>query len=221
MARARPASKAEPKKRAVYDWEAIEVAYRAGARSVLAIAKDYGCSHTAINAKAKANGWTRDETEKLKIAVRAKLASSSKVSTGSFNESFNETEPSVGKDKALDHEAELRAAVIKEHRDLAALAMAQCRLMLEQLEDATRNQEGNEEAIVAETSTGAKIDPVRRQRMLQAVALPSRSGVIVNISNAMTKIAALGREAWGLNEGDDGKDKGPSVVYLDAFDAAA
>ena len=184
------------KPRREIDWEAIEVAYRAGARSVLAIAKDYGCSHTAINAKAKAGGWTRDETEKLKVAVRAKLSSPSKVSTDSFNESFTETQTSVGKAKALDHEAELRAAVIKEHRELAAKAMAQANVMLSELEHANHNQDEDEAAIREECKDDK--NNLRRERMLQSVKLPARSGVLVNISNAVTKIAALGREAWGL-----------------------
>ncbi len=180
------------KPRREIDWEAIEVAYRVGARSVLAISKDYGCDEKAIRKHAKAGGWQRDETEKLKVAVRAKLAS---PNTGP-NASPNGNDNSDKKAKALDHEAELRAAVIEEHRELASKAMAQVRTMIAELEHANLKQDEDEAAILEETAKDK--NGLRRSRMLQSVQLPSRSGVLVNISNAMTKLAALGREAWGL-----------------------
>lgn len=43
------------------DWAGIERDYRAGVMSVREIAKWYGVSHTAINKKAKAEGWERSQ----------------------------------------------------------------------------------------------------------------------------------------------------------------
>jgi hypothetical protein len=42
------------------DWKGIERDYRAGVMSIREIAKWYGVSHTAINKRAKAEGWTRE-----------------------------------------------------------------------------------------------------------------------------------------------------------------
>ena len=53
------------------DWEAIERAYRAGLLSVREIATSCGVSHTAIQKRAKANGWERD----LKAKIKAKADS--------------------------------------------------------------------------------------------------------------------------------------------------
>lgn len=58
------------------DWEAIEVEYRAGQMSVIEIARQHGISHTAINKRAKANGWVRDLSAKVRQAAEAKLVSS-------------------------------------------------------------------------------------------------------------------------------------------------
>ena len=46
------------------DWAGIERDYRAGVMSVREIAKWYGVSHTAINKRAKADGWTREAQPK-------------------------------------------------------------------------------------------------------------------------------------------------------------
>jgi hypothetical protein len=43
------------------DWAGIESDYRDGRMSVRDIAKWYGISHTAINKKAKADGWQRKQ----------------------------------------------------------------------------------------------------------------------------------------------------------------
>ena len=62
------------KKRPAVDWEAVEREYRAGVRSVRDIAAEFGCSHTAIQKKADAEGWTRDLSAKIKAAADAKVA---------------------------------------------------------------------------------------------------------------------------------------------------
>lgn len=46
------------------DWDGIERDYRAGVMSVREIAKWYGVSHTAINKRAKAEGWVREAQPK-------------------------------------------------------------------------------------------------------------------------------------------------------------
>jgi hypothetical protein len=48
-----------PKENKPIDWHGVEKDFRAGEMSVREIARWYGLSHTAINKKAKAEGWTR------------------------------------------------------------------------------------------------------------------------------------------------------------------
>lgn len=61
------------------DWERIEADYRAGILSVREIAAENGVSHTAINNKAKAKGWDRDLSAKIKAKADA-LVSKAEVS---------------------------------------------------------------------------------------------------------------------------------------------
>jgi phosphoglycolate phosphatase-like HAD superfamily hydrolase len=61
------------------DWERIELDYRAGLLSVREIADARGVSHTAINKKAKALGWDRDLSARIKAKADA-LVSKAEVS---------------------------------------------------------------------------------------------------------------------------------------------
>jgi hypothetical protein len=56
------------------DWEAIELAYRAGAGSLRAIAEAHGTKEGTIRSRAKAQGWQRDLTEQVRTATRQKIS---------------------------------------------------------------------------------------------------------------------------------------------------
>lgn len=57
------------------DWEAVEREYRAGQLSVSEIGRQHGVSHTAINKKAKLQGWTRNLAAKVRQVVSERLVS--------------------------------------------------------------------------------------------------------------------------------------------------
>ena len=57
------------------DWEAIEREYRAGQLTVVEIGRQHGLSHTAINKRAKRDGWTRNLANRVRKEVSARLVS--------------------------------------------------------------------------------------------------------------------------------------------------
>jgi hypothetical protein len=61
------------KGRAPVDWESVERDYRAGMLSVREIARHAGVDEKAIRKRAKAKGWERDLTDKVRKQVRAAL----------------------------------------------------------------------------------------------------------------------------------------------------
>jgi hypothetical protein len=56
------------------DWERIESDYRAGVLSVREIAASQGISHTAIQKRAKVEGWERDLGAKIRAKADALVA---------------------------------------------------------------------------------------------------------------------------------------------------
>ena len=87
------------------DWEKVEAEYRAGQFSVSEIGRRNGVSHTAINKKAKAEGWLRDLADKVRQAVSAKLVSD-RVSNINVRETI-EAASQRGADVILAHRADI------------------------------------------------------------------------------------------------------------------
>jgi hypothetical protein len=63
-----------------------------------------------------------------------------------------------------------------------------------ELEEASKNPAAIEEAI--EDETAHDDNGKRRSMMLRAVAIPSRAGVIVNLSSALRTLVAIERQAF-------------------------
>ena len=53
------------------DWEAIEADFRAGLKSIRAIADEYGTSDAAIRKRAKKLGWARDLSHRISVSAEA------------------------------------------------------------------------------------------------------------------------------------------------------
>lgn len=56
------------------DWNQVGIEYRAGILTSVAIGKNHGISHTAVNKRAKAEGWTRDLSKRIDAARQAKVS---------------------------------------------------------------------------------------------------------------------------------------------------
>lgn len=173
------------------DWEAIEREYRAGQLSVVEIARQNGVSHTAINKRAKRDGWARDLTDTVRREVKARLVSSP-VSDAAARETKRET---------IDRAAARGVEVVRQHRKDIGRGRELVGLLMLQLDEASANTDQIEEDIEKETS-GDK-DGKRKAAMLRAVSLPSRAGVIRDLSAAMKNLIPLERQAFNLDEKDD------------------
>lgn len=171
--------------RRAIDWEAIEREYRAGQLSVSEIGRQYGVSHTAINKRAKKENWHRDLSGAVRKEVSARLVS--EEVSGSTARAAIETAAARG------------VEVVRQHRDAIGRGRDLTIRLLDELSVTTTNVGELEEMI--EEATSSEKNPKRRDAMLRAIALPSRAGVIKDLSMAAKNWVALERQAFNLDEG--------------------
>jgi prophage maintenance system killer protein len=180
-----------PKKRT--DWEPIERDYRAGILSIREIAKIHAITDTAIRKKAKAEGWQRDLTERVKEKVRTELVRS-EVRTAN-----PQTEREI-----VDVAAATVVQVVREHRSRISQGAAIVALLLRQLNEAATQREEIEEAIAEETKGEKTTD--RYSRMMRAVSLPMHATTVVNLSNALKNLVGLERQAFNIDGAPESSD---------------
>jgi hypothetical protein len=194
----RPAQ-AKPKKPAP-DWEKAEGLYRAGALSLAEISARIGVTKAGILKHMRKKGITRDLTKKVRQATKRKLAEAA------VNDRVNGYH---GKKAAAFTEQEIVEAnslvgkqVVECHRRDIKAGREVCTLLIGELYQATTRLDEIEQAIVEETQGDATGQ--RRALMRRAVSLPSRAGVIRDLTGAMKNLQALERVAFGLDDkGDD------------------
>lgn len=97
------------------DWVAVGVDYRAGIKTTTAIGKEHGISHTAVQKRAKAEGWTRDLSKRIEAAREAKVARAMVSPKVSEQRAATETE-------VVQANADVQTGILLAHRrDIQAL----------------------------------------------------------------------------------------------------
>lgn len=113
----------EKRVRPFIDWDGVEIQYRAGIRSLMDIAKEYGVSDAGILKRAKTKGWTRDLKDKIKAKADAK------VRAAVVREKVSD-EKAVSETLTVDANAELQFQVrIKHRKGLERLSAIQGKLI--------------------------------------------------------------------------------------------
>lgn len=167
------------------DWEAIEREYRAGQLSVSEIARQHGVSHTAINKRAKRDGWLRDLSQRVRAEVSARLVS----------EEVSETNAQEAVNVAAARGVEL----VRQHRATLGRASRITEKLLAELGEATDHRDEIEDAIGQETAGDE--GNARRDRMLKAVSLPGRAATARELSQVLKNLIPLERQAFNLDQG--------------------
>lgn len=176
-----------------FDWEAIERDYRAGLLSVREIAVRHGCTHTAINKRAKVDGWARD----LKAKIRAKaeaLVSKREVSSEVSSKSA-ETERQI-----VEANAEAIVNVRMAHRTDIRRSRGLANKLLEELEQLTDQRELTE----AFGEMMRRPDGFGNDRLNdlyhKIIALPNRSKIMRELADTLKVLITLERQAYNLDE---------------------
>lgn len=175
--------------RQVYDWDRIEIEYRANKLSNREIAKNYGPSEGMIRKKAKKEGWQRDLAKKVKDRTNEKLVRKAASKVDAKDE------------EVIEEIADRNATVVETHRSDIHNARNLSSVLMTELYDNSKNHVLLEE-IIDQSAEDEEWQAQRRQAVNRAVSLPQRSAVLRDLVSSMKTLQGLERTAYGL----DGKE---------------
>jgi hypothetical protein len=193
------------------DWERIEQLFRAGLLSVREIASASGVSHTAINKRAKAEGWERDLKAKIKAkadSLVSKREVSSKVSTEALA-----TERGI-----VEANAEVIADIRMAHRTDIGRSRRLANKLLDELEGLTDEQGTLKELIAqlkdADSGDGPDMSDVLALASKMA-SLPSRTKTMKELAETLKTLVLLERQAYDLDAKAGGDDSDELSKLMD------
>lgn len=184
------------------DWEAIESAYRAGLLSVREIASQQGVTHTAINKRAKRDGWERDLKAKIKAKADS-LVSKREVSR------LVSTEKAVSERQLIEASAEVIANVRMEHRGDIRRAREITNSLFDELgaecADVASLRKLGELMIEPDENGRDKLNEIYHS----IIAMPERVKSVKALSDALKNLISLERQAYDIDgpEGDNSVKK--------------
>ena len=197
--------KDKAKTKAAPDWERIELDYRAGALSLREIAANHpGTNHVAIARRAKAEGWTRDLSERIKAkaedlvtraAVTADVTANRAVTEKQVVEANAQDQASV----RLAHRKDIqrkRAIVLSLMDELEAQVGPENASLLADLGDMLRNPDENGQD---------KLNDLYRK----IISLPERAKTAKTLAETLRITIDMERQAFGMDaKGADGAAPG-------------
>jgi uncharacterized membrane protein len=199
---------AQPKK-AAPDWERIEGDYRAGVLSVREIAASQGISHTAIQKRAKAEGWVRDLSKRIQDKAEALVAKREVAKSVAM-------ETTVSDLAIIDANAEVIAGIRLAHRKDISRSRNLAMALLAELESVTGNMELFEQLGEILRAPDDKGQDKRNDLYQKAISMSGRVSNMKALSDTLKTLVGLEREAYGINAAAEG-GANETPVGLDHF----
>lgn len=184
------------------DWGKIELEYRAGMKTLRAIADAHGIAHGSITKRAKRDGWVRD----LKARIRAKA--DELVSKAAASKAAS-VDTAASERQMVDDNAQLQVHVRLEHRADIRRHRTLATDLLAELEAQTQNRELFDQ--LAELLRAPDKNGVDRLNELyrKVLSLPGRIDSIKKLTDTLSTLIGLERVAFGID------DKATSVNPFD------
>lgn len=196
------------------DWEAIERAYRAGVLSVREIAAAHEVSHTAINKRAKRDGWDRDLKAKIKAKADA-LVSKREVST-EVSSKQAETEREI-----IELNAEVIANIRMAHRGDISRSRRLTNKLLDELEGLTDNRHLFEELGELMRNPDDNGQDKRNDLYNKIIDLPGRTKTMKELAETLKTLVALERQAYDLDVKQGGSEEDTLSKLMDELSKEA
>jgi hypothetical protein len=200
------AGAASPKRPPV-DWEAVELQYRAGIRSLKDIGTEFGVSDAGIIKKAKVKGWTRDLSAKIKAKADAKVSAAAVSPEVSAQRTANEQ-------SVVEANADLQFQVRMSHRrGLDKLRTVKEKLVA-QIEQAVDNFVDLQEVIEMVRNPDENGMDKANDALRKAMGRSSVVDDLKKLSEIDERVRKGEREAFGLDNLPSDGAQDPMATFL-------
>lgn len=175
------------------DWEAVEIDFRSGIKTLRQIGEEQGVSHVAIKKRADKEGWVRDLAAKIRAKADALVTKDAVTSEVTKEKKVTENE-------AIEANAELQARIRREQRKDISRGRKLVMSLLDELEEQTDNiglykQLG--ELLFAPDDKGAdKLNELYHK----VISLGGRTSTMKSLAESLKTLVALEREAFGIDD---------------------
>lgn len=195
----------------VIDWEAVELAYRAGVRSLKDIGAEFGVSDAGIIKRAKRDEWVRDLSAKIKSKADAK------VSADAVSDSVSAL-TKIAEKEIVEANAELQARVRREQRKDISRTRKLAMTLLEELEGMTGNNDLLEELGELLRNEDDKGVDKRNDLYSKIIATSGRVDSMKKLADTLKTLIGLEREAFGIDSRFE--EEKTVIVNMDPMDTA-
>lgn len=191
------------------DWEAVEIAYRAGIRSLKDIGNEFGVSDAGILKRAKRDGWVRDLKAKIRAKADAKVSAA--MVSGEVSSRTKAAEAQV-----IEVESTVQARIRLTHRKDVARGRALAMKLLQELEHQTDCGDLYDQLVNLvvpagdDTDRGGERARKLREAYDRALSLSGRTKTMKDLADTLRTLVGLEREAYGIND-DGGSDEQKSA----------
>ncbi|MER2163627.1 MAG: hypothetical protein ABS921_05810 [Psychrobacter alimentarius] len=177
------------------DWEKIELAYRANAKTVAQIAKEFNVKDSTLRSRAKRNGWSRDLAKRIRLeADKIVNENAVKREVGRLENMDNTT---------VEENAKLTASIRISHRKDIGIARQLSMMLFDDLKAqiGTENRQRLEDLFIAALKQES-VDASALEAYERVISLPTHVRVMKDLADTMTKLVTLERQAYGLDDVD-------------------
>lgn len=182
------------------DWEAVELHYRSGIRSLKDMGAEYGVSDAGIIKRAKRDGWTRNLAAKIKAKAEAKVSAAAVSAEVSVQRVANEQQ-------VVEANADLQYRVRIEHRQDIGRTRVLFRSLLTELEAETQDVGlfktlGELLDTSGPDATGTWRKDKLNELYTKVIGQVGRIDGAKKLTEMLEKLVKLERQAFGIEDGE-------------------
>ena len=179
------------------DWDGLEMAYRAGVRSLKDIGEEFGVSPAGILKRGKRDGWVRDLSARIQAQAEAKVNAAQVNAKVNAGKAFTER-------LTIEANAEAIATLKLSHRSDLRRQRAVVNNLLSELELTTGPANAQRLAELGELMRAE--DDNGRDRLndvyQQLLSLPERVKSSKDLTDQLTRLVESERRAWNIPDPD-------------------